>query len=76
MWLVVTHNDELKSFWDFASTNLRRYAFRSLIQAPFWTLSLVSHVSPCTEERLHDGGDSACGPWVVVYLTVLPSLQR
>ena len=25
------------------STNRRRYAFRSLIQALFWTLSLVSH---------------------------------
>ena len=38
----------------------------SLLDALF-----VSPVSPSTEERLHDGGDSACGPLVVVFWVVV-----
>ena len=55
---------------------------------PLIVISFVSPVSPSTEERLQDGGDSACGRWFVCFgwfgcpcsflhhLTVLPFLQR
>ena len=32
---------------------------------PLIVISFVSPVSPSTEERLQDGGDSACGLWFV-----------
>ena len=41
------------------------------------TLFLVSPVSPSTEERLHDGGDAACGPfWFCVLLVFLLFVVR
>ena len=38
---------------------------------PLPVISFVSLVSPSTEERLHDGGDSACGLWFVWFWVVL-----
>ena len=55
---------------------------------PLIVIGFASPVSPSTEERLQDGGDSACGLWFVCFglfgcpcsflhhLTVLPFLQR
>ena len=42
--------------------------FLSRIQAHQLPLVSVSHVSPCVEERLQDGGVSACGLWGLVWV--------
>ena len=60
----------LKTFWRLCqSTNPRCHALRSRIQAHRQSVVFVLLVSPQhTEERLQDGGDSACGLWLAVVL--------
>ena len=79
----------LKPFGDFSRTpTCASMLFVREFRPIDIVISFVSPVSPSTEERLQDGGDSACGRWFVCFgwfgcprsflhhLTVLPFLQR